>query len=195
MTPGDLIQTARLSLQAPRRGIRVVLGWQLSPAEGWLALALMAVVTALILSLIMGPLPPEVDPLTASIFTSPFNLAAVQFLGLVCLTATLYLLGRVTRGKGTFAQALVVMGWLEAILIVVSVGQTFVITLLPPLAILVVVGGLLLSLWLLTNFVAEMHGYASLGLTFLGIVASSVVAVLAMVVVMVILAGFGVVHV
>ena len=195
MTPGDLIQTARLSLQAPRRGMRVVLGWHLSAAEAWIALGLMAIMTALILSLITGPLPPGVDPITAAIFTSPFSLAGVQFLGLVVLTLSLHLLGRVARGKGTFAEALVVMGWLEAILIVVSVGQTLVITLVPPLAIVVVAAGLFLSLWLLTNFVAELHGYASLPLTVLGIVASTVVALLAMVLVMVILVVFGVVNV
>jgi hypothetical protein len=55
--------------------------------------------------------------------------------------------------------------------------------LLPPFAFAAYFGGLVLFFWLLTNFVAELHGFASLAKTFFGILVALAVLIL--------LLGFG----
>jgi hypothetical protein len=58
--------------------------------------------------------------------------------------------------------------------------QLVLLVTVPLLTPVVEIGAVLLFLWLLVNFVAEMHGFRSLGLVFLGVVVTFVVAVFSM---------------
>lgn len=190
-----LLKTLRLSLQRPKQGMRVVLGWQLSLQESALALLLTAVVSATLISLVIGPMPPEMDKVTAELLASPFSLAFVQAVGLAMMALCLHLMGRMAGGRGTLPQAVMVMAWLEVILILISVLQTVTLLVLPPLGLLLVVGGMILSLWLIANFVAELHGFDSLFLTLLGVAAAFVAAIFAMIFLMFMAFLLGVLHV
>ncbi|MBC7739270.1 MAG: hypothetical protein H7245_19145, partial [Candidatus Saccharibacteria bacterium] len=105
------------------------------------------------------------------------------------------LLGRVFSGHGTLPQAVAMMAWLEVILILISTVQSVALILLPPLGVVLVPVGMVLSLWLITNFVAELHGFESLALTLLGVIAAFVAAVIAMIVVFFFLFALGILHV
>lgn len=195
MTIETLVNTARLSLRHPRDGLRVVLGWQLSLRDSALALTLMAVLSAVLISLIIGPMPPELDPVSVAMLTNPVYLAAVQLLGLGMISLCLHLLGRMTKGGGTFPEAVAMMAWLEALMIAISAVQSIALLLVPPLGLLLVPAGMVFSLWLMTSFVAELHGYTSMLMTLLGVAASFVAAVFAMIFVLFLLFLFGVLHV
>ena len=195
MTLDMLSKTLVSSLRQPKVGISAVFKWQLSLQDSALALTLTAVVSAVLLSLFIGPLPPEVDPVTAAMLSSPFYLAIVQLVGLAMISLSLHLLGRVFSGHGTLPQAVAMMAWLEVILILISTVQSVALILLPPLGVLLVPVGMVLSLWLITNFVAELHGFESLGLTLLGVIAAFVAAVIAMIVVFFFLFALGILHV
>ena len=69
--------------------------------------------------------------------------------------------------------ALAVVTWLQVVLVCVQLVQTVALLLMPPLGLLIGWAALLLFLWMLTNFVAELHGFKSLGLVFVMILASS----------------------
>ena len=195
MTLDILLKTLRLSLLRPKDGLRVVLNWQLSLLESALALALMAVLSAGLISLVIGPLPPGMDPVSAAMLSNPVYLAIVQLVGLAMISLFLHLLGRVVGGRGSFPQAVAMMAWLEALLILISVVQSAALLLLPPLGLLLVPAGMMLSVWLITNFVAELHGFPSLLLTLLGVVAAFVGAVIAMIFVFFLLFVLGILHV
>lgn len=190
-----ILQVLQLSLKSPKSAIRTVLDWRLSLGESALALTLMAVLSAGLMSLVIGPLPTEIDPVSAAVLTNPVYLAAVQLVGLAMISLFLFLLGRVAGGRGTLPEAVAMMAWLEALLILISVVQVVALVLLPPLGLLLVVGGMVLSVWLTTNFVAELHGFASLLLTLLGVIAAFIGAVIAMLLVFLLLFVLGVLHV
>jgi len=190
-----ILQVLQLSLKSPKSAIRTVLDWRLSLGESALALTLMAVLSAGLMSLVIGPLPTEIDPVSAAVLTNPVYLAAVQLVGLAMISLFLFLLGRVAGGRGTLPEAVAMMAWLEALLILISVVQVVALVLLPPLGLLLVVGGMVLSVWLTTNFVAELHGFSSLLLTLLGVIAAFIGAVIAMLLVFLLLFVLGVLHV
>ena len=195
MTLDMLLKTLVSSLKRPKEGISAVFKWQLSLQDSALALTLTAVVSAVLISLLIGPLPPEVDPVTAAMLGSPFYLAIVQLAGLAMIAVCLHLLGRMFGGKGTLPQAVVMMAWLEVILILISTVQSAALILMPPVGVLLVPVGMVLSLWLITSFVAELHGFASLAMTLLGVIAAFIAAVFAMIVVFFFLFVLGILHV
>lgn len=180
-----LMKIVRLSLLHPRAGMRTVLNWRLSKPDAWLALALTAVVSGGFMSLLVGKLPPEIDPVSAAFLSSPILLVLVQGAGLAMGALFLFLLGRVSGGTGTLPEAVVTMAWLEVVLLCIAIVQVVGVMLLPPLGLLLFVACTIYSLWLVTHFVAELHGYTSHLLTLLGVVAAFFIAAIATGVVMV----------
>ena len=78
------------------------------------------------------------------------------------------------------ADAVILIAWLQFIQLLMVALQLVLVVTLPALAPVVEIGAVLLFLWLLVNFVAEMHGFRSLGLVLLGVVVTFVAAVFAM---------------
>ncbi len=94
--------------------------------------------------------------------------------GVVLLVAScwlIYRIGRAAAGTGSFADALLVMVWLQFIMLGLQVGAACgADARCRRWPAIVELGGLVLFLWLLTNFIAELHGFRSLALVFGGIV-------------------------
>jgi hypothetical protein len=101
---------------------------------------------------------------------SPFFLAIMQGTITVLSAAAIAFFGARLGGKGDFASVLVVMVWLQIVLVVVQIVQTFVAIILMPLAGLIGLASIGIFFWLLTNFVAEVHGFRSIGRVFVGLV-------------------------
>jgi hypothetical protein len=59
----------------------------------------------------------------------------------------------------------------------------------PPLAGIIGLGGFVLFLWLMTAFIAELHGFASRGLVFLGMVLTALGAGLVLGILMILILG------
>lgn len=159
----------RLTLQDPRAGARRVIGLNLPMQARWLALGIMAIGSAIITHLSFGLLPPAEGDALAGLMQSPLETTGFQGMILLGTAFGVYRIGRMRGGTGSFADALIVMVWLQFLMICVQVAQLLVMVALPPLIGTVNLAGLVLFLWLLTNFVAELHGFRSLGLTFGGI--------------------------
>ena len=172
MTAQDLVQTARLSLKDPRRAARVVMAWPFTLGELWSVLALTAVVSALVGQFLMALSPQDVDQVLAIMMASPLGFALIQFTGLAILVALIFGVGRQFGGIGSFAGALALIGWLQTILMVLQLAQVVALFLLPPLALLISLFSVVLFVWLLTAFTAELHGFTSLIRTFSGMMAS-----------------------
>lgn len=172
MTAQDLALTARLTLQNPRQAARVVMAWPFTPGELWSVLALTAVVSALVGQVLMAQSPDNGDPMLALMMASPMGFALIQFLGLGILVTLIYGIGRQFGGTGSFVGALALIGWMQVILMVLQLAQIVALVLLPPLALLISLFSVVLFVWLLTSFTAELHGFTSLIRTFSGMVAS-----------------------
>ena len=69
--------------------------------------------------------------------------------------------GQWRGGKGNFADAMVLVAWLQFILVCVEVLQLVAQLVLPFVADILGVLGIMLFFWLLSHFVAELHGFRS----------------------------------
>lgn len=164
-----LMQAARLTLLAPREAARRIMAMQLPASIGWLGMALAVVLSAL-LSVISSKLSPfEVEPTYATLFASPLRLAMLQGLLLLMSLALIMGLGRAFGGKGRFSDALVLMAWLEAVLILIQAAQMVLLLISPQIAVLLGLVSFCIFLWVLAVFIAELHGFAS-GMKVLGVI-------------------------
>jgi hypothetical protein len=166
----DLVELARLTLTQPRQGLRAVLNLGLPSGVALAGLVLMAVLSALLLhlSLRVAPMPAD-NPLMQQLIGTPFRTAIIQAVVLMVTAMLVYRVGRMFGGRGSVSDALLAMVWLQSMLVALQAAQLLALILLPPLASLIGLGSGMLFLWLLTQFIAEMHGFQSAAKVFLGV--------------------------
>jgi len=89
-------------------------------------------------------------------------------------------IGRAFGGTGRFEEAMLLVIWLQFIFILVQLVQVLAFTLLPGLAAIITILALGLFFWLLTNFIAVLHGFTSLGMVFVATILSLIGIIFAM---------------
>ena len=172
LTPEVLLSAARYTLQNPRAGARVILSLGLTTGQALLALVLIAVISTLLTaaSFLIAPLPPEAE--VQMLFANPLELAVMQTVVLAFGAGMVHLVGRKFGGRGTLAGAVALIAWIEFILSLMQLVQIVALFILPPFAEVIGIMGLAVFLWLLTQFVTELHGFSSVWKVFGGILAT-----------------------
>lgn len=162
-----LVPLAVETVKAPRPTFARLLSLDIPSQALWQALLLVLVVSVLLAEatnlLLAAALGPAEEPL---MLAGPLIFGAIQLAVLVASVFLIYHVGRLMGGDGSFAGGILAVTWLQFLMVCLQVVQSVLILVLPGLAALVVIAGLVLFLWLLTNFVAELHGFASLGRVF-----------------------------
>ena len=180
----NLLSALRYSLQSPRDAIRQVIDSEPPMTARWIALLLVAIASTFLTLLSFSLVPSdELLPALVRSMGSPLSLAAIHLVVLFVSVHLLFRIGRFRNGRGSFADCLTVLIWFQIIMLAVQAVQLALQVLLPPFAPAAYFAGLALFFWLLTNFVAELHGFASLSKTFFGILVALAVLIL--------LLGFG----
>lgn len=181
LTIANLTGLVALTLRQPRAAARVVLRLPIPMGARWGAVALMAVLSALLMQAMGALLPPPVGP-DGEVLTpvGPFFWAGMVAVGMMLTAGLIHAIGRWRGGTGEWPDAVILVVWLQFIQLLVVALQLVVLMIAPPVAAVLEIAGVLLFLWLLVNFVAEMHGFRSLGLVFLGVVVTFVGFVFAM---------------
>jgi hypothetical protein len=180
----NLLSALRYSLQSPRDAIRQVIASDPPMTARWIALLLVAIASTFLMLLSLSLVPSEeLPPALVWSMGAPLSLAAIHLVMLFVSVHLLFRLGRFRNGRGSFADSLTVLIWFQIIMLAVQAVQLALQVLLPPFALAAYFAGLVLFFWLLTNFVAELHGFASLTKTFFGILVALAVLIL--------LLGFG----
>ncbi|MGO4908718.1 Yip1 family protein [Pseudorhodobacter sp. W20_MBD10_FR17] len=175
LTPSFLLRMVRETIAAPRAGAAAVLNMGFAASVGWLALMLMAIGSTLLTHISFAMMPQEAQDFWGAAMGSPMRTAMLQWVILLISVHAIHKLGRLRGGTGSLQGAVVLVAWLQFILLCVQVLQLVVEALVPAAAAMLGVFGLVLFLWLLTNFIAELHGFRSLGLVFFGIVLTLIV--------------------
>lgn len=152
----DLLRT---TLADPREGARRVIALHLPQAARWQALFAVVALSVLFSHLTASLFGAE-DAL-AGFGGNPLVAAAVLAGFSVGMAAAIHAVGRAFGGRGRFADALILVAWLHAVGFALQVAQLVVMLVMPPLAQLVVIAVIALLFWLLTGFVAELHGFRS----------------------------------
>lgn len=164
----DLRYLTRLAydtVRDPKAGAAEVL--RIAPERSvlWLAFSLMIVASLMmgeVVSLLLGP--PEVGgPLTGqSALALGLMQGALWFLTIHAIT----FIGRLFGGTGSFDDALALITWLQFVLFLVQLVQVVLLLFAPPIAAIVTLVAIGLVFWLLVNFIAHLHGFASVGMVF-----------------------------
>jgi hypothetical protein len=162
----SLLSFARDTVADPRTAARQVMAIDLTLQDRWTALAFTAVASTVLFHVSLALLPegaevPDVSPVAT---------LALQAVLLVLAVLLIWRVGVAQGGVGTLPDTISLMAWLQFVLLILQVVQILAEVILPPLAAIIGFFGMALFLWLLTHFVAELHGFRSLGRVFAGIV-------------------------
>lgn len=156
-----VLQAARLTLLAPREAARRIIALQLPDSVGWLGMGLAVVLSALLTVVSANLSPYGVEPSLAVLFASPARLVLIQGLLMLMALALIMGIGRAMGGRGRFADALVLFAWLEAVLILLQIVQILFLLISPQIAVLIGLFSFAVFMWVLANFIAELHGFTS----------------------------------
>lgn len=140
---------------------------------------LVATLDALSLGLLTGggfevPLP------SGTLVIPPLGYAAVLVAFQILWAGVIEVGGRLLGGRGRFAEALLVIVWLEVLSLVIGLLQLVLISLLPGLAPLLALLGIAVLLWCLVHFTRALHGFAGYGRTILSLILGALVTGLAL---------------
>ncbi|NUB43815.1 YIP1 family protein [Fertoebacter nigrum] len=177
---GNLLRLARFTVQNPQRGAQAVLAINPPDQARWLAFLLTAALSAIMTALSVALLPPDLRAAMGGQLANPLVSAALQAGVLLLAVQAIHHVGRWRGGTGTFADALLLVVWLQFILLCLQAVQLVAQVLLPPLADMVGIFALVLFFWLLTNFVTALHGFRSRLAVFGGIIAVTVLLAFAL---------------
>ena len=165
-----------LVLQAvrnPREAAHTVLSLGVPRAALVPALALV-VILSIILTMVGTTLTPQTSGPEQAIAFSPIAVAALLGAFLAIYIAGIHWTGRALGGTGTLPETALLMVFLQFVLLVGQVIELLLWLVAPPLAGLFVIAVAVLAFWININFVDVLHGYGSLGKSFLLVLLVSV---------------------
>ena len=191
MTLTEFLAAAQFTLREPKKAARGLIAMNLPMSVRWLALSLVTVLSTLFLLTEIKLSPFSDDPMMLRMLDSPLMLAAMQFLVLVVSAYLIARIGKFFQGVGNFDDALLLVLWMQAVLCLVQLFQILAMLTFAPLADLVGFVALFATGWLITNFVAELHGFKSLILVFVGILLGAFATMVALSIILAVLIGVG----
>lgn len=153
LTADRLRELVRLSFVEPRKAGAALIGLGVPIQARWLGMAaavVVGVVVAYLLPAIAGQLSEAPPPMAA---------VGVQLGANLIAAAMMTVVGRTFGGQGSFADALLLVGWLQAMMVLIQAAQVVALLVVPPLAGLLMILAIALFFWMLTGFVQALHGF------------------------------------
>lgn len=183
------IALALQSLRDPRQAIGNLLRMGLAASTGWQAIALTSVLTALFTHVTVA-LAPSGGGATGFPL-APVPLAVAQ-MALMALTVLLIdRIGRGFGGQGDWTGAVLLVAWVQVLLTALQAVQVLLLLAIPPLGQMLGLLGLVLMLWLMTGFIAGLHGFRALAPVLVAILVVAAGLVLALAAVVMLTVGPG----
>lgn len=171
MTFSDLRVLILRSFTQPREVASVLMALKLPSEARWTALCLVMVLSAL-LSLLVEALMNAVS--RGAGISSVMEIVVMTALqgGLILYgAAAMTFFGRRAGGQGRFADAMVLVTWIEFILILGQLAQFVLMLVLPSLTMIGAAALVALLFYLLTQFTAALHGFTNLVMVALAVIA------------------------
>lgn len=159
-----ILTAIRQTLDDPKAAARWIIAQRFALSTAALALALVSILTSILSGLVMLIAPDDMFAFT------PLQLALGQMAGLFLAAGLIVWVGRWFGGKGQFSDAMALVAWAEAIMFGLQVLQFFALFILPAATVVLALVGLALLIWLMVQFIAELHGFSNLWLVFFGMI-------------------------
>jgi len=170
---GELLSMVLATLRDPRSMARAMLALDWPRVARWQALALITVLSVIVVQVlqIASGAYSEVVLFGISVSTA-VGLGIGQLPMLGAGAYAMAGVGRMFGGRGDLDGAIILLTWLQVVLFCFQVLQLLALFLLPGLSSMLALLAFGISFWLLTIFVAELHGFERLALVFMGILAT-----------------------
>ena len=151
MTLGrTLMALARQSLTEPRAAAANLIALDLPMSVVWSGFFVVNIISVILGQMFLGS---DTAPFVVAAFTIVFSLFSV---------ALVVQMGRFLGGTGQFREALMLTAFLQGVFLVGQAIQILLMIILPPLAGTYGIFLLLFVAWINVNFIAALHGMASL---------------------------------
>ncbi len=167
LTLPDLLRLAWETIRAPREAARVVMGVDLPRTARWEALFALVMVGTLLAIAITYLFTGDLVMYLGVIPATPITAAIISVSASVITVFAIYWIGTALGGSGGFGDAILLVAWTQFVVICMQLAQLVTFLLLPAISVLIEVAASVISVWILTNFIAELHGFKSLAKVFL----------------------------
>lgn len=167
-----LLQLVWDTIRAPRETARVVMAFDLPRAARWEALFALVLLGSILAVLITWAVTGDLVLYLGVIPATPIVASIVSLSASVFTVFGIYWIGRAMGGNGGFGETIILVAWTQFVVIFMQLAQIAAFLLLPPFSAAIDIAASLLSIWILTNFIAELHGFRSLAKVFLMILVS-----------------------
>ena len=168
MTMSDVAALMRLTLTRPAEAAQAVLGLGVAREHHWTLFLLAITLSGAVWQLTVLVLQPEA-PEGASV-PSGLTATAVAGASILTLTAAIRWIGRLAGGDGAFEDVMLLVIWFQFVLVALQLVELGAMLVAPALGSVVFFAVAGVTLWVLTHFIAVVHGFRSLGRVFLGMV-------------------------
>lgn len=174
------------TLRSPREAARRIIALDPPMEARWIGLLLVSVLALLETRLGGLVLPLDDQPPIFALAADPVLGVPFQVLSQLVIAIAIAGIGRIFGGTGSFADALLLIVWLEFMLVLAQAVQLVALVLVPPVGMLIAFVAIGLLIWLLVQFTAALHGFTNLALVVLGMVVSFlvIITILSMVLIM-----------
>lgn len=155
------------SLTRPRQAGAVVLGLPLGQQAWMIVLLLLAVVSAVFVSLPGAGEPSQLGPAYDFLLRTPVLLAVIQAIGgLILALLVFWVGGHVFDGRGDFRGSLAVTVWHTGVGLLLQAAILVLSIIVPPIAGLATFFFFFWTFWALSAFVGVLHGFQNNWLVF-----------------------------
>ena len=180
----DLVRHAVTTAFNPREGAALVLAQNIPRELGWPLMSLVSVLSVIAVKGVELLFRGFGVTLVLSPVEGAFALAIVQFSLAVIMVFGIFWGGRAFGGQGRFGDTIVLVAWLQFVLFCLQILQIAALFLFPVLVTVISMAGIVLFFWLLTTFVAVIHGFQNMGRVFLGIIGALVLMAFVMTIIL-----------
>ncbi|MDO5620364.1 MAG: YIP1 family protein [Paracoccus sp. (in: a-proteobacteria)] len=163
----NLRDLAVLTVRNPAMALRRLQALNLPMETRWMGLFLTVALSSILSWAASRLFPVEVDTLIARMTAQPLRLAAIQLVGMAGSAFLMARVGQLFGGRGSFADALLIVAWVELLLTGVQAVQVVLMLLFPAIATLLGVAAMIGFIYLAVQFTRALHGFRSVFLTML----------------------------
>lgn len=159
LSPASLLGLLRDTISDPAGVARRLMALRLPMAARWQLLLLVVVASVILteVTFLAAGAPSAMSGLGAN----PLLAGLLQGALLLLMVGAVDRIGRALGGTGSFEDALLLVAWLQAVMACLQFAQLVTLLLLPPLSGLIAMASLAVFFWVLTGFVATLHGFRS----------------------------------
>lgn len=163
---------AILTIRQPAEAVRQIQSLNLPMGARWTALGATVALSVLLAGVASALFPADLPQWLGWTVSEPLMMAASQLVAIIVMAGLASAIGQAFGGCGSFADALLIVTWIETVILVLQAAQVATMLLFPLIASLLSVAALALFFYLMVAMIKALHGFESTAKVVIGMVAT-----------------------